>query len=269
MNTIVPKIPQIVYAGSSASWQARTTSTSGVISSGYVDVDLGVENDFRDGEKKIYGKSNESALSAVDGSKKSLILKGTLTTEDSYISPVIDLSRANGIVLENIINDTAADEHKEVGDAAMRYIGKPVVLADGQDAEDLRVFVTAYKPVGTDVKVYARIHNPEDAEGIELKDFTPLTQLTSANTYSDSVDAEDYKEFEFGFSANTDGQGFLVTSNSHARLNSSDNNVVAYKAGDGSIHHTYKTFAIKIVMTSTGSEITPIVRDMRAIALQQ
>ena len=269
LNTIVPKIPQIVYAGAQAGWSARTTSTSGVIGSNYVEIDLEVENDFLDGEKKVFSKTNESGVSAVDGSNKTLVLKGTFTTDDPYISPIVDLSRATNIVLGNIINNDATDEHKEVGSAAARYLGRPVTLADGQDAEDLRVLVTAYKPQGTDVKVYARIHNPEDSEGIDLKDYTPLTQLTAANTYSDSVDDGDYKEFEFGFSANTDGQGFLVSSNSHARLNSSNNNVVAYKAGDGSIHHTYKTFAIKIVMTSTGSEITPIVRDMRAIALQQ
>jgi hypothetical protein len=131
------------------------------------------------------------------------------------------------------------------------------------------VFVSAWKPVGTEVSVYARVHNPEDAEGIDDKDFTPLTQITSTNVYSDSVDTSDFKEFEFGFSANTNGDGFLVTSNSHARLNSSNNEVIAYKSNDGSIHHTYKTFAIKIVMTSTGSNIVPLAKDMRAIALQK
>lgn len=269
LNTLVPKIPELTFANTATSWSVRTTSTSGVINTSYQSIDLGVENDFLDGEKKVYSKTNESLLSAVDGSQKSLVLKGTFSTTDTRVSPVIDTTRMNGIVIENVINNTLDREWLEIGDASMRYITRPVELTDGNEAEDLKVFVTAYKPQGTNVAVYARILNPEDAEGIDDKDFTPLTQITSSNVYSDSVDTSDFREFEFGFSANTDGQGFLTTANSHARLNSSNNEVVAYRSNDGSIHHTFKTFAIKIVMTSTGTNIIPLARDMRVIALQK
>jgi len=269
MNTIVPKLPSLTYANTSLTFEARPTSTSGVISSSFVSIDNEVENNFLDGEKKVFSKSNESSLAAVNGSQKSLVLKGTVSTSDPNVSPVIDMARTNGIVIENVINNDSTDEHKTVGDAEMRYMTKPVELADGQDAEDLKVFLTAYKPSGADVEVYARIHNPEDGEAFDDKDFTPLTQITASNTFSDSVDRTDFREFEFGFAANTDGQGFLTTANSHARLNTSNNEVVTYRAGDGSIHATYKTFALKIVMTSTGTNIIPLVKDMRAIALQK
>ena len=269
LNTLVPKLPSLSYANTSLAFSARTTSTSGVISPTFVTVDNEVENDFLDGEKKIYSKTNESGLSAVNGSRKSFVIKGTISTNDPKVSPIVDMSRTNGIVVENVINNLITDEHKTVGDANMRYITKPVELADGQDAEDLKVYLTAYKPSGAGIEVYARVHNPEDGESFNNKDFTPLTQITASNTFSDSVDRTDFKEFEFGFSANTNGQGFLTTANSHARLNSSNNEVVTYRAGDGSIYATYKTFALKIVMTSTGTNITPLVRDMRAIALQK
>ena len=269
LNTLVPKLPQINFGNTSSTWTARTTSTSGVISSAYKSIDLGIDNNFLDGEKKVYSLTNESSLTAVGGSQKSLTLKGTLSSSDSNLSPVIDVSRANGFVIKNNINNDTTNEHLEVGSSSMRYISKPVELADGQEAEDLKVFLTSYKPSGTNITVYARIHNPEDAEAFTDKDYTPLTQITASNTYSDSVDTNDFKEFEFGFSANTNGQGFLTTANSHARLNSSNNEVVTYRAGDGSIHATYKTFAIKIVMTSTGTQTIPLVKDMRAIALQK
>jgi len=269
LNSLVPKVPQINYGNTASSWSVRTTSTSGVIGSSFTNVDLGIENNFLDGEKKVYSKTNEAGLTPVSDSRKSLVLKGTFTSSDPNVSPVFDTARTNGLIIENIINNTNTDEHKEVGSASMRYISKPVELADGQDAEDLKVFLTSYKPQGTNITVYARIHNPEDAEGFSDKDYSPLVQLTSSNTYSDSVDTTDYKEFEFGFGANTDGQGFLTTANSHARLNSSNNEVVTYRAGDGSIHATFKTFAIKIVMTSSGTQTVPLVKDMRAIALQK
>jgi hypothetical protein len=268
MNVTVPKLPTVAYSNTSVSWSIRTTDTGG-ISQSYVDLDTNEENYFSDREKTVYSKSNETGLTAREGSTKSLVVKGTISTTDPNLSPVIDSSRLNSIVVGNIINNTANNEWMEVGDAEMRYMTKPVTLTDGNDAEDLKVFVTAYKPQNTNVYVYARIHNPEDAEGMNLKDWTPLTQLTAANTFSDSVDRNDFREFEFGFSANTDGQGFLTTANSHARLNTSNNEVVTYRAGDGSIHATYKTFAIKIVMTATGTNLVPLCRDMRAIALQK
>lgn len=270
MNTIVPKIPQISYANTSANWAARLTNTSGTISTAFTDIDLGVENEFRDGEKKIFGKTNEAGLAAVSGSKKSLVLKGTFSTTDTKLSPVIDLSRANAYVVENFINNSFTNETNEVGDAEMRYISKPIELADGQDAEDIKVFVSAYKPSGTGVHVYAKIHNAEDGQSFEDKDYTLLTQITASNTISDSVDTTDFKEFEFGFTANTNGDNFLGSNaDNQAKLNSADNNVVSYRDSDGAIYATYKTFAIKIVMTSSGTNIVPLVKDMRAIALQR
>jgi hypothetical protein len=267
VNTLVPKLPSITYANTSLSFTARTSS--GVIGSTYSALNNEVENDFLDSEKKVYSKSNESGLTAVEGSTKTLVIKGSFNTTDPNVSPILDTSRTNAIGIENIINNTIIDEHKTVGNASVRYFTKPVELEDGQEAEDLKVFLTAYKPSGTGVSVYARIINPEDSQDLEDKDFTPLTQITPTTVFSDSVDRSDFKEFEYGFSANTDGQGFLTVANSHARLNSSDSDIVSYRASDGSIYSTYKTFAIKIVMTSTGTNIVPLVRDMRAIALQK
>lgn len=110
--------------------------------------------------------------------------------------------------------------------------------------------------------------NAEDGETLEDKDFTLMTQVTASNTFSTGIDGTDIKEFEFGFSANTNGQNFLVSANNHARLNSANSNVVSYRGTDGSVYHTYKTFALKIVMTATGTHITPKVENIRAIALQ-
>jgi len=46
-------------------------------------------------------------------------------------------------------------------------------------------------------------------------------------------------------------------------------NTISYYTSSGAHFHTYKTFAIKIVMTSDeGSHIVPRISDMRAIALQ-
>ena len=72
-------------------------------------------------------------------SKKTLVVKGLLNSTDSKVSPVVDLSRANSYILENVINNDATNEDtQEVGNSLTRYFSKPVELADAQDAEDLR-----------------------------------------------------------------------------------------------------------------------------------
>ena len=268
MDVVVPKLPTITHSNTGISVSVRSTTTAGIIGSGYKNVTLGTDTAFEN-EKSIFSYSNETSLSAVEGSTKSLVIKATLTSNNDYVSPIIDLSRANLLAIENEINNDATDEQKTKGNAKMRYLSNPVTLADGQDAEDLVVYMDAYKPVGSDIKVYARLLNAEDGETLDDKDFTLMTQVTSSNTFSIGLDGTDIKEFEFGFSANTNGQNFLVSANNHARLNSANSNVVAYRGTDGSIYHTYKTFALKIVMTSTGTTIIPKVDNIRAVALQK
>ena len=269
-NVVVPKIPVINYANTSTTFSVRTTTSGGVINSQFRDLEPEIENAFTDNEKRLFSKINETALSAVNGSKKTLVIKGLFNTSDARMSPVVDLSRANVYMLENVINNDATDEDtKEVGSAITRYFSKPVELADGQDAEDLKVYLTAYKPSGTDIKVYAQLKASEDTESLNDKDYTLLTQVTPATTISDSVNRSDFKEFEYGLSANTDGQNFLVTNSyNQARLNSADSNIVSYRTSSGVVHKTYKTFAFKIVMTSTTTASVPMVQDLRSIALQ-
>ena len=269
-NVMVPKIPVLNVANTSSTFSIRTATSGGVISTTFKDIDLEIENPFTDNTKAVHSKINESALSAVSGSKKTLVIKGFLNTSDSKVSPVVDLSRANSYILENVINDSATNEDiQEVGNASTRYFSKPIELADGQDAEDLRVYLTAYKPSGTDVKVYAQLLASSDGEALADKDYTLLTQVTSSSITSDTADINDFKEFEYTLSANTDGQNFLGTNNDNqARLNTADSNIVSYRTSSGIVHKTYKTFAFKIVLTSVTNASVPFIRDLRAIALQ-
>ena len=52
--------------------------------------------------------------------------------------------------------------------------GADSVVANNKFAEDLLVFLTAYRPANTDIKVFARIHNSDDPEAFDDKDWTML-----------------------------------------------------------------------------------------------
>lgn len=266
VNTVVPKIPQILYANTYSTWGARTTSNTGIISNTYKETIVSTENDFTDEEKVVFSNTNEGLVSIVDGSNKTLILRGQIGTTDSRVSPIIDVSRTSAICLGNIINNDGTEEWKEAGNALVRYITRPVNLAEGQDAEDMKLYLTAYKPSGTEIQVFARVHNPEDEQLFDEKDYSPMTLLNPVGRYSSTINRNDFIEFEYGFGSNT---AAFTSANNHALLDTSNNNVITYTDDNGSLYRTYRTFAIKIVMTSVGSHLVPLCKDMRAVALQK
>lgn len=133
------------------------------------------------------------------------------------------------------------------GNSTAKYICRKVTLADGFNSGDLRVYLTAYRPSGTGIYVYYKILSESDNETFESKSWQLMTQLGDSN-YT-SVNTNDYRELTFA--PGTNG----VADNS-----------VSYSTGTSS-YTTFKTFAIKIVMSSTTPMIVPKIRDFRAIAL--
>ena len=103
------------------------------------------------------------------------------------------------VLSRNLINNDSTGETGRFGSATSKYVSKRIALADGMDAEDAKVFITAYKPSGTSIQVYAKILNFTDGSAFEDKDWTLMTQVTSGSVYSDSLNEEDYREYEYTF----------------------------------------------------------------------
>jgi len=131
------------------------------------------------------------------------------------------------------------------GPALARYISKTVTLIDGFDAGDLRVFLTAVKPPGSNVNVYYKVRNALDPNGIEDCSWVRMVQKTSQ--YSFSVNRTPV-EYEYRPS---------LTSNN-----------ITYTT-DTTSYKTFNQFAIKIVLSSqsTVANSIPYVLDVRAIAM--
>ena len=155
----------------------------------------GVSNSIKY-EAEIKSRSNE----IISGSK-SFKLYADLSRQSTYdsISPVVDTSPVSVTTIENIVNNDSTDETTRYGNSSVKYISKNVVLADGLDAEDIKVYITAYKPTQADVLVYAKILASDDSDSFDDKDWTLLQQVTESNLHSDSLDETDYIEYEYGF----------------------------------------------------------------------
>jgi len=118
-----------------------------------------------------------------------------------------------------VINNDYTKEETNYGNAWAKHVTTKVNFADGEEAEDLLVYLTAYRPPGTDFKVYARIHNLLDSDSFDVKDWTLLEQTDGIGVYSSPNNPADMKEFTYNVTAypNTD---YVFTGTVATTLNS-------------------------------------------------
>jgi hypothetical protein len=218
-------------------------------------------------------ESNTSASSATMATNRSLEIKYELDGRNIVGSPAIDLDRITLYHTHNLISTNSAigsseDYVKNGGSSEVRYITRIVTLADGQDAEDLRVYLTAYKPSGSDIHVYYKILAAEDNDTMTDVRWIPMELneaqgFTAASRYSSSENKDDFLELTYdppAYSA-TLGDPYKFGSNNSTGIIKYLNTIKARYEG-------YKYFQIKIVLTNSTSTNPPRVKDLRAIALQ-
>lgn len=139
------------------------------------------------------------------------------------------------------------EDKKSGGNAVTRYMTRRVTLADGFDSGDLRVYLTGYKPSGSNIYVYYKILSRSDSDTFDTKNYQLMTEIGNNNFVS--LTNNDYRELVFA-------PGILGAAN----------NSVTYTTSTSSFN-SFKTFSIKIVMIGTDTTNVPKVRDVRAIAL--
>ena len=130
------------------------------------------------------------------------------------------------------------------GPCLARYITKPIKLADGYDAGDLRVFLSANKPGVSEVSVFYKVLSESDDTKFDDRPYQKMVCINP--TVTPSQDLTTYREYEYRPSATV--------------------NQVTYTGTNGVTYDTFKTFAVKIVLTSSDPAIPPSVRDLRIIA---
>jgi hypothetical protein len=166
--------------------------------------------------------------------------------------------------LDSIILSDLTLEDTRYGSALNKYISKNVVL--NQEAEDLIVYVTGYRPAGTDITVYGKFLNNNDQEQFDQKSWSIL-QNQQAGIYGSPQDTEDYREYVYYVPT-----GNTVANSVNAYLDPAaidPLNVITYYDNVGRNYTGFSTFGIKIVLTSNNPVKIPTMRDVRAIALQK
>lgn len=137
------------------------------------------------------------------------------------------------------------------GPGLAKYVTKRVTLDAGYDSGDLNVYMTAYRPVGTDMQVYYKILNRNDTQQFADLNWTLMTKIRN----SDGLYAHSRGEMnEYVFAPGVNG---------------SANGFVSYTNTSGLSFTSFSQFAIKVVLTTNDKTNIPIVQDIRCIALPQ
>ena len=167
---------------------------------------------------------------------------GYLTT------PTITIADPAGI---NANVTVTGETSKSGGPAIAKYVTKKVVLAAGNDSGDLNVYITAYRPINTDINVYYKILSRNDTQNFNDGQWQLMTKTNSSGAVYSQY-RTDLLEYSFAPGPYTSGidQGF-----------------VSYTSTNGQVYTSFSQFALKIVLTTTDKTAVPFLTDMRTIAL--
>ncbi len=261
---IVPKINTTEPTGTTISPSVRTTSgtsASGVepsfIDDGFEEVANMQENYF-ESPKIVASKVNEDLyLSELPGNK-SFTMNMDLVTEDSRITPCIDLNQLSIVFTGNRIDEPITDYSTDPRVNTTKndpnrffYVTKNVVLENPASA--LQVFLDGYVPQSADLRCFYSLNQDgpvDDTIFIPFPgfgNFNPNGTVQSQGSSNGSPDSNvpkvdvinprptlgDYREYKFSVD----------------QLPS------------------FKSFRIKVIGTSTNQATVPMIRNFRAISL--
>ena len=179
--------------------------------------------------------ASQSSIAAAGEVTMSLVF----TTNDFYISPVVDLERMALICVENIINSradlTVAETNYQLGSALAKYVSGRVTLNQGFNASNIVVYADLNRPQESEIEIYFRAKNEFESIDLSLKPWILLTQeVNGGNTSQEDVFVEDkWSKYSYADSGFTE----------------------------------FNTYEIKVVMLSTNTSKVPVLANIRAIVL--
>lgn len=174
-------------------------------------------NTVKDYDAYVHSRSLEVNDSGYGlSTSKSAVANITFTYETSktytYQAPFVDGSQLDMFVQRYDISNTSTQyvtktdasgnsyvydtEADRSGLSNSKYISKKITFSANRAAEDVVVYSTMYRPKGSEVKIYAKIHNTFDDQQFDDKNWTPLELKSNADLYS--LSADDLIEYQFG-----------------------------------------------------------------------
>jgi len=260
---ITPLVQNLTVQGTSLSAEVRTITGQSISGNEIPFTDIGFDPitinapNYLDSTRIIASKVNEdNKLSNLPGNK-SMNMRLTLSTVDSRVSPVLDTQRISTIltsnrvnsVIENYVTDARVDTIDE-DPSAFQYISKEITLEN--PASSIKIILDAYINFYSDIRAFYSISENSNFDPI----FTPFPGYTNLDTRGEIINLEDNSGLSDKFTSQTNSTGFT----------SSDLDYREYTFTTDQLP-SFRSYRIKLVMTSTNQVYVPRVRNLRVIAL--
>lgn len=143
------------------------------------------------------GAATNTDIIGKAGKSNNSIFLFDISSNSDYTAAFFDPDIVNSHYAKYVINNDYTDEHTNYGNAYAKHITTKVSFPRDRFAEDLLVYLTAYRPSGTDIKVYARLHNSNDPEPFDDKDWTLLEATDGNNIFSSRDNSADFIEITY------------------------------------------------------------------------
>ena len=152
-------------------------------------------------EKTIYSNSNEQTTYSDTRTGR---INVTMLSTSSNLSPLIDISQSDMLGICNEVNNDATNETGRTGGNALsKYITRRVILEEGQDAEDIQVYLDAEIPASSSLRVYGKFLNAADSGNFQ--EDLDWVQLEENKKPSETT--ENFAEYSYKIPAKSGGVG--------------------------------------------------------------
>jgi hypothetical protein len=240
LSYIQPMIMQASDDVSKTTLSGNFVSPANVNSSYSMPMKFNDNNHFSKEGVVIYSMSNDPSRTKVFNINVGLENGSNVTS-----TPFVDIEASKLIAYQHKITNSS--------DTTAKYISKTIELSEDLDAEDFNLILTAYRPTGTDIKVYIKAQNAYDNDEFDNLGWTELELFEGVGTYSTITNLQDYREFKFRINKSNKTSGLAA-------------NPFTYTS-QGGVFEGFKRFQIRIDMLSPNIHNAPTLKDYRGIAL--
>ena len=260
---ITPMIQNVTVTGTSLSSEIRTISASSISGNEIPFIDTGFDNitlnqvNYLDSPRMIASKVNETQYLSTLPGNKSMNLRVFLNTIDSRLSPVIDTQRVSVILTSNRVNSVITNyaEDSRVNSifsdpTAFQYLSKEITLEN--PGTSIKILLSAYNNLYSDIRAFYAISENQNFNPI----FIPFPGYENLNSRGQIIDIQDNNGHPDIFVPLTSNTGFSPTDVSFAEYTFTADQLPAFRS-----------YRIKIIMTSTSQVYVPRLKDLRVIAL--
>jgi hypothetical protein len=187
------------------------------------------------------------AVANTDGSNSVNYVVLTNTGSGYIETPTITFATGNATSTVTARGLISGETDKDGGNMIAKYITREIVLEDGFESGDLRVFMDAVRPTATDIQVYYKVLSPDDPQRLSDKSWRRMAIVKDIY----SKDPRTMVGLEFRPSL--------------------DSNQISYTENglNYPIGGIFKNFAVKVCMRTTDASIIPRIRNLRILAVPE